>query len=295
MRVVAVKMSQDMSGIGVIGASGGLGSGVARHLAARGIRARMIIRRSGVAIPAHDVVRADLDRPDTLPTAIAGINTLILILADGPRQAMQGEAAIAAAKAAGVGRIVFVSAMLAGQTPPLSFGVHHARVETALRASGLAYAILRPSFFMQSFGLFAADIKRGRLMIPVPTGRVAFVDRDDVAEAVAIRALESGPPGPDPVYLTGTETLSFGTVADMLSAVTGTRIRHMALPLWLVRIVLPYAAKLDRWTAARLVEMFAALEAGLEERITPDLGRILGRRPGTFATFLARERALFMA
>jgi uncharacterized protein YbjT (DUF2867 family) len=282
-----------MSAIGLIGASGGLGSGVALHLAARGIRARMIIRRAGAAIPAHDCVRGDLDRPESLQAATAGIETLVLILADSPHQAVQGETAIAAAKAAGVGRIVFVSAMLAGETPPLSFGVQHARIEQALRASGLASAILRPSFFMQSFGLFAADIKGGRLMIPVPTGRAAFVDRDDVAEAVAICALEPGLPGPDPVYLTGSEALSFGTVAAMLSAVTGTRIRHVALPLWLVRIVLPYVAKLDRWTAARLVEMFAALEAGLEERITPDLGRILGRPQCTFGSFLARERALF--
>jgi uncharacterized protein YbjT (DUF2867 family) len=283
-----------MNAIGVIGASGGLGSGFARQLAAKGIRARLITRRPGAADPTHDIVQGDLDHPRRLLLAVTGIETLILITADSPRQAEQGEVAIVAAKAAGVARIVFVSAMLAGETPPLSFGVQHARIEQALVASGLAYAILRPSFFMQSFGLFAADIKGGRLMIPVPTGRAAFVDRDDVAEAVAICALEPELPGPDPVYLTGSEALGFGTAAGMLSAVTGMKIRHIALPLWLVRIILPYVAKLDRWTAARLVEMFAALEAGLEERITPDLGRILGRPPGMFAEFLARERALFI-
>jgi len=287
-------MFSNMTTVGVIGASGGLGSGVVRQLAVRGIRARLIMRRAGAADPAHDVVHGDLDLPETLPPAMAGLETLILITADSPRQAAQGEVAVAAAKAAGVARIVFVSAMLAGETPPLSFGVQHARIEQALRTSGLAHAILRPSFFMQSFGLFAADIKSQRLMIPVPTGRAAFVDRDDVAEAVAICALERGLPGLDPVYLTGTEALSFGMAAGVLSAVTRNRIRHIAPPLWLVRIILPYVAKLDRWTAARLVEMFAALEAGLEEKITPDLGRILGRAPGTLAGYLARERALFM-
>ncbi len=283
-----------MSEIAIIGATGGLGSSVVRQLAARGIRARLILRQPGAAHSAHDVVHGDLDRPQTLATAMAGIETLILITADGPRQAAQGEAAVAAAKAAGVARIVFVSAMLAGEAPPLSFGVQHARIERALRDSGLAHAILRPSFFMQSFGLFAADIKAGRLMVPVPTGRAAFVDRDDVAEAVAVCALAPGLPGPDPAYLTGAEALSFGTAARMLSAVTATKIRHIALPLWFVRIILPYAARLDRWTAARLVEMFAALEAGLEERVTPDLARILGRPAGTFADFLARERAAFI-
>ncbi len=282
-----------MSIIAIIGATGGLGSGVARHLADRGIRARLILRQAA-AHPAHDVAHGDLDRPETLPAAMAGIETLILITADGPRQSAQGEAAVKAAKAAGAARVVLVSAMLAGEAPPLSFGVQHARIERALRDSGLVHAILRPSFFMQSFGLFAADIKSGRLMVPVPTGRVAFVDRDDVAEAIAMCARDPGLPGPDPVYLTGVEALSFGAAARMLSAVTGKTIRHIALPLWLVRIILPHVARLDRWTAARLVEMFAALEAGLEERVTPDLARILGRPAGTFTDYLARERAVFI-
>jgi uncharacterized protein YbjT (DUF2867 family) len=287
-------MPAHMTSVGVIGASGGLGSSIARQLAVKGIRARLILRNAAAVDAMHEIVWGDLDRPDRLPTAMAGIETLILITADSPRQAEQGRAAVAAAKAAGVARIVLVSAMLAGENPPLSFGTQHAAVEQALRSGGLAHAILRPSFFMQSLGLFAADIKRGRLMIPVPTGRAAFVDRDDVAEAVAICALEPGPPGPDPVYLTGREALSFGTVAGMLSAVTGSRIRHIALPLWLVRMILPHVAKLDRWTASRLVEMFAALEAGLEERITPDLGQILQRPPTTFADYLAREASQIM-
>jgi NAD(P)H dehydrogenase (quinone) len=280
----------------MFGASGGLGSSVARQMAARGIRARLILRRAaGASASVHRVVRGDLDRPETLVGALMGVATLILITADGPKQSGQALAAVAAAKAAGVTRIVLVSAMLAGETPPLSFGVQHAGIEQALCSSGLESVILRPSFFMQSFGLFAGDIRRGRLMVPVPSGRVAFVDRDDVAEAVVACALQPGLAGPNPLILTGGTALDFPAVATLLSAATGTRVRHIALPLWLVRPILPVMAGLDRWTAARLVEMFAALEAGLESAISPDLGRLLGRAPATFEDFLAREQALFRA
>ena len=281
--------------IGIIGASGALGSSIAGRLATRGIRARLILRRPGASGGVHEGVLGDLDRPDTLAAALASLETLILITADGPNQAARGEAAIAAAKAAGVARIVLVSAMLAGETPPLSFGVQHARIEQAVRASGLGYIILRPSFFMQSFGLFAGDIKRGRLMVPAPTGRVAFVDREDVADAVVACALEPEPAGPNLLILTGSTALSFSTVAALISAATGTTVRHIALPLWLVGLILPHVAKLDRWTAARLVEMFKALEAGLEAEVSPDLARIIGRAPATFEDFLARDPSLFRA
>ncbi|WP_196217763.1 NAD(P)H-binding protein [Burkholderia cenocepacia] len=279
--------------IGLLGATGGLGMRVARRLMAHGHMARLIIRQpEKFPKTSHAVAMGNLDQPDTLISAMSGLSTLIVITADGPRQYEQGAAAIDAALACGVRRIILVSAMLAGEPAPRSFADRHARIEKKLAETGLEYLIVRPSFFMQSFWKFT-NFRRRTIQVPVPTGRVAFVDAEDVAEAVAISAdIERAIPSSGTHILTGSESFSFSEVAQLMTNSLGEKFKHVAPPLCAVKLVLPFVV--GRELSSMLTYLFDCIEAGHEANPTGDLKRLLGREPGTFRQCIQREPGGFL-
>lgn len=278
--------------IGLLGASGMAGSRIADRLARHGISARLLVRKPEALATGstQSVAAADLDKPSTLPSAFAGLDVLILVTAESPAQATHGIAAIAAARAAGIKRIVMLSAFLAKAGDEAHFGAQHGRIEQALIASGMDYVIVRPSFFMQSLFFMKADIVRGRLIVPVPSGKVAMVDLEDVAEAVVLSATGTGEANRTAV-LTGEQALGFGQAAAMLSQTLDRKVKHIAPPLWLARLILrrPQGAH----GAANLHFLFRNLQAGREAVPTTDLRQLIGRAPGTLSQFLVREGAGF--
>jgi NAD(P)H dehydrogenase (quinone) len=282
--------------IAVTGATGRVGRHVLAALGQTGLAVRALARnpaRVVLSSSAMSAQAADMDQPDSMRIALAGADTLVLISADGPRQVAQATAAIDTARAVGVARIVLISAMLAGETPPLSFGINHAAIEAHLRASGLAWTILRPSFFMQTLDMFAEDIRRkDKLIIAVPSGRVAFVDLVDVADAV-VACVRADPVNQRVFILTGDQALSFAQVAEALSQATGRAIGHIAPPRWLARILLPLIGGVDSWTTGRLIAMCKALEEGREASLVGDLPLLIGRLPSRLSRYLAREAPLF--
>ena len=86
------------------------------------------------------------------------------------------------------------------------------------------------------------------------TGRVGFIDADDIA-AVAVRALtDETAPNAD-LVITGPEALSYDDVAGMIAQVTGRTVSHRPLT---------YEQMRDRLTAAGIPEQFAAMLAGMD-------------------------------
>src|SRR5690242_2552665 len=89
------------------------------------------------------VREADYDRPETLERALAGVDTLLLISGPVPGvRVAQHRNAIAAAKRAGVKRIVYTSAIHA-DVSPLDIAADHRAAEEDLRACGVAHTIVR--------------------------------------------------------------------------------------------------------------------------------------------------------
>ncbi|HTK01861.1 MAG TPA: NAD(P)H-binding protein, partial [Bordetella sp.] len=86
---------------------------------------------------------ADYSRPETLPAALAGVDTLLLISSNEIGQRItQHRNVVDAAKRAGVKRIVYTS-LLHADTSPLSLAPEHLDTEQAIKASGMAYTVLR--------------------------------------------------------------------------------------------------------------------------------------------------------
>ncbi len=154
-----------MTTILVTGATGTVGCEVARLLGAHGLPVRAALRDPGGAVPAGVApVPFDFGRPETYDLALRGVEALFLMrppaITDTRRYV---DPLIAAAREAGVRRVVFLSVLGAERLPV----VPHRRIERSLEASGMAHTFLRPSFFMQNLsGVRRADIRRGHIVVP---------------------------------------------------------------------------------------------------------------------------------
>lgn len=281
----------------VTGATGRVGAAVAAALGREpDAEVRLLVRdRSRVSVPADKIVVGDLDDRSSVRAAMRGVHTVFLATPDHPAQRQREVAAIADAVAAGVARVVKLSAQSAGLSPPRSVGRRHRPCEEALASCGLRWTILRPMFFMQSLLLFAPDIARRRAFVaPVRQGRTAMVDTGDVAAAAAAVLRDDSGRHDGAVHeLTGPEAVAFSDVARALTAELGVPVRFRSVPRPVARVVLPRAAHLPRWLAADVVDLLAAIDAGLQEATTPTVAALTGRAPTPLATFLARHRAAF--
>jgi uncharacterized protein YbjT (DUF2867 family) len=146
------------------GATGGLGSHILAHLATLVPHAELAVstpdparaRASGAIPPAVTVREGDFLRPDTLRAAFAGAHTLVLVsypsIAHAPRVRAH-TAAIDAARAAGVRRVVYTSLAFADGCKAAVMQAHH-DTEALLKQSGLEYTIVREGIYAESYPLY---------------------------------------------------------------------------------------------------------------------------------------------
>jgi uncharacterized protein YbjT (DUF2867 family) len=181
----------------VIGGTGRVGSMVTAGLLKQGVMVRVMSHSPDKLkkLPAGvEGYRADLDDPDTLPEAFAGVDSVFLLNAVGPNETNEGLSAVSAAKAAKVGKIVYMSVVM----PVVgSERIPHFRsklpVEKAVRESGIACTILRPNnFFQNDLRLKDAIMRYG--VYPQPIGKMGLnrVDVRDIADCAINALLRSG-------------------------------------------------------------------------------------------------------
>lgn len=182
--------------IAVTGASGQLGRLVAEGLLERVAPSDVVLltrdpaRLADLAERGADVRAADFDDPATLPAAFAGVERLLLISTDAVGARLEGHlAAIDAARAAGVRHVAYTSVPEPVEANPAAVVPDHAATEDALRASGMAWTMLRNNLYadMQGASLAPAEAT-GRLVTNAGDGATAYVTRADCA-AVAVGVL----------------------------------------------------------------------------------------------------------
>ncbi|MFI0785247.1 NAD-dependent epimerase/dehydratase family protein [Streptomyces lydicus] len=262
----------------VTGATGTTGSRVVARLAALGHPVRAAARRPDGA----RAVPFDWYDPATHPGALHGADRLYLVPPPGdPDPAAVMLPFLERARAAGARRAVLLSSSALPAGGP---GV--GRVHAALPGLFDAWTVLRPSWFMQNFTgghPHARDIReRSVLTTATGSGRVGFVDADDIA-AVAVRALTAEPALPaGDLVLTGPQALSYDEVAAVVSEVSGRPVRHRAIGHGELRDRL--AAGMPAEFAALLAGLDRAIAGGAEDRVTDTVQRLTGRPPRAFRT-----------
>ncbi len=183
----------------VVGGTGQLGGRIARELLSKGVAVRALCR-SGSAYGAlqrmgAEIAIGDLKEPASLTAACAGADT-VLTTANSSRRggddtvdsvdAGGTRALIDAAAHAGVGHFVLTSLYGASTESPIPFIAAKAANEVHLRASGMAWTILAPNAFMESWPgrVVGGPAMAGREIVLVGEGkrRHAFIAEHDAAQ-----------------------------------------------------------------------------------------------------------------
>ncbi len=222
-----------MSKIAVSGATGQLGRLVVQQLLARVPAADVValVRTPAKAADLGVAAReADYTRPETLSAALAGVETLLLISSNevGQRVA-QHRNAINAAKAAGVKHIVYTSLLHADRSP-LNLAPEHVETEALLKASGLAYTVLRNGWYTENYtGSVGAAVAGGAFIGSAGDGRISGATRADYA-AAAVQVLSTAGHEGKTYELAGDTAFTLADLAAEISRQTGKAIPYRNLP-----------------------------------------------------------------
>ena len=218
----------------VSGASGNLGGLTVDELLARGVPANRLILVSRTpdelkkyADQGASVRFGDFTRPESLSAAYAGGDRMLLISVGGNQEVTAAELltrAIDAAKAAGVKHIAYTSYVGLTRGDTAGRAADHQATEEALKASGLAWTMLRNSIYMHGqIGTAARWVADGRAVIPPNESPIGYVTREDCARAAA--AVLSTPGHEGKAYdITGPELIGVRDAAAIAASVTGKPI-----------------------------------------------------------------------
>lgn len=148
----------------ITGATGTIGSEVVRLLTERGVKVRAVTRDPERArLPAEvEVVRGDYTDAASMAAAFDGAEAAFLVGLLGPDYVELDRALVATARAAGVRRLVKLSAIGAYDPELGRVGTWHLPGEQAVRESGVAWTILRPSSFASNTLSWAAMLGAGQ-------------------------------------------------------------------------------------------------------------------------------------
>ncbi len=215
--------------IAITGATGQLGRLAIAALKARSAQpialARDPAKAAGLAVEtrAFDYVSAD-------PNALMGVDTLVLISSnDFNDRVGQHRKVIAAAKAAGVGRILYTS-ILKGDASPMILAQDHIATEAALREGGVPATILRNGWYTENYtGALGAAIQHGAIIGAAGEGRVSSAARKDYAEAIAVTALDASHAGKT-YELAGDAAHTGVELAAAVAAASGKPIAYVNMP-----------------------------------------------------------------
>jgi uncharacterized protein YbjT (DUF2867 family) len=275
----------------VLGATGTVGSNVVRELLARRQRVRVLSRNPEKARalgPDVEAVKGNLLDPATLSTLYEGVDGAFVLNPASQTEANEGLMAVSAAMTAGVRCLVYMSVQHADRAPYLPHFGSKLGVEAAVKASGTAWTILRPSNFFQN-DYWVRDALLGSGVYPQPLGDlgVSRVDVRDIAELAAIVLTQSGHEG-QTYEVVGPRALTGAQVADLWSGALGRKVAYAGndLDAW-EKLSLQY---LPAWMVYDLKLMYRHFhEKGLRgsDEDVAAVTRALGRPPRRFEDFAA--------
>ncbi|ORM68106.1 NAD(P)-dependent oxidoreductase [Pantoea wallisii] len=269
---------------------------------ATGQLGRLVIDELLKKVPAHEVIAAvraperaqdlqalgvtlrtaDYNRPETLHSALRGVDKLLLISSSevGQREA-QHNAVIEAARAAGVTFIAYTS-LLHADTSPLGLAGEHRATEALLKASGIPHAILRNGWYTENYAASIAPALAHHAFIGAAgEGRIASAARRDYAAAAAEVMTRDEQAGK--VYeLAGDDSYTLAQFSAEISRQSGEKVEYVNLPQAEFAAALKGAGLPDAF-ADLLADSDAGAARGALFDNSHTLSRLIGRPTTPFA------------
>lgn len=271
----------------VTGATGNIGRPLVQTLDAAGAQVRAVSRTVRAAdLPAGVEHRqADLLDTNRLAAAVDGAHTVFLLIS-GDFLGAGGDLTevVRVVREAGARRAVLVSSQGVGT------GNHPSDAEDAVTGSGLGWTILRPGNFASNALQWAESVRTERA-IAAPFADIALpvIDPADIAAVAAAALLDDNHNGKT-YELTGPEPVSPRQQAAALATVLGEPVRFTELSRAQAH------ARMTQFMPEPVVESTLDMLGNpvpALQKVSPDVERIIGRPPHTFAEWAARHATAF--
>jgi len=275
----------------ITGASGNIGGHIARQLLEAGQPVRVFARdpaKLGELADRVEIAGGDFSHPETLGAAALGAKAVFLNAGPNPPDL---PALLAALKANGAPRVVFLSSILAGDAE-FFLGRLHRASEDALGASGLRATVLRPSGFMSNTLRWADSIRSSDVVYnAMGTGKAPAIAPEDIA-AVAVRALLDPALAGETLELTGGELLNVPEQVEILSGVLGRTLRSVDVSIE-ESVQGMVATGIPEPVARGVAQSLEAVRDGRGRAMTPTVERITGVAPRSFDAWARVHAASF--
>lgn len=250
-----------MTRIAVTGARGRLGGQVCSLLAGR----------DGVEVLALTRAVADYDDRPALATALAGVDTLVLVSSDGEAElVLQHHLNVASAAASNrVANVVALSSIDADVDSPFCYARVNALTERAFEDCGIAVTAVRASIYGEFFAtLVELATIGGEVRLPAGDARVSLVAREDVGRCLAASALA---PEAGSYDVTGPAALDMAEVAAT---------RALAyVPVSEAEFQAHLAGRETPWWSYAYTSMFASIRQHRWEVVSDAVERLTGQPP----------------
>ncbi len=277
-----------MKRIGIIGATGKIGTQILDHLKDAPLQIRAGSRSPSEKKsenPNVEWVAFSYGDERTMSAFLEGLDAFFFIAPQkDPLSAV--EKMLKKAQEAGVNEVVFSSGRTTGDV--LGRPLHD--IEDRLKETRFRWTIFRPGWFMQNFVGFLDPTQHGnQLILPVGDAKTAFVDTRDIG-AVAARLLQKGVLHGRTLDLTSLEVLDHYEVARQISEAGGVRVEYVPVDKdqFVKKMVQEWGWEEE--TARFTAYLYHFVAEGKEEEVSRDALEVLGREPISFARF-ARDYA----
>lgn len=286
-----------MGKILVTGATGNIGSRLVENL--KGKNLEVIAGVSSLSKGGRfvkqgiDTTIINFTRPETLETALEGVDRLFLLLPLAEPMVTWGRQVIAAAQTAGVQFILRSSGLGADPDTGYELGKTHGLIDQALRESGIPFAIIRPNSFMQNYvNFFGAGIRdQQALYLAQGQGRISLIDVRDIAAVAAAILADPGSHRRQSYDLTGPEALTNEEIAGIISRVLGKTVTYHDIDeetyrQEMLRLGVP------KWNIQVLESLNRRIKLGLTAEVNSQVRMLTGKGANSFSRF-AEDQAAF--
>ena len=271
--------------LALTGSTGALGGLVAPALV--DLRPRLIVRDPARAPDLGlEVFTATYADGQAATAALEGVEVLFMVsAAESEHRRDEHRTFISAAARAGVRQVVYTSFSGAAADATFTLGRDHHDAEVALRASGMAFTVLRDNFYLDVLPLFADE--DGVIRGPAGSGTFAAVARADVADVAAAVLRDPGAHAGATYTLCGPEALTLTEVAARVGPALGREMRFED-----ESVEAAYAWRREQYGAAQWqldawVSTYTAIADGSLAALSDDVRLVAGHEPRTLEHVLA--------
>lgn len=278
----------------ITGATGELGTATIHYLIKKAPIQKIaaLVRNEAKAVDLKtkgvDTRLGDYNDRDSLANAFKGVDKLFFISGnDVENRLKQHDNVVEAAKAAGVKQIIYTSFDRKTDSPDTPLGVialSHIETDRMIRASGIPYTILRNGLYADVLpGFFGKNVFENGIYFPAGDGKVAFITRDEIAEVAANILTSTGHLGKE-YAVSNITNYSLENAAKMLSLLSGKKVKYTSPSAEAYKTTLAGAD-----VPTPVIDMLAAFGEGIRlgefERTSPDIEKLLGRKPAPLNDF----------